>query len=148
MPEVIPIGSDHAGFPLKQRLVAELRALGYEPLDLGTNSAESVDYPEFAHEVAIRVEHQEARRGVLLCGTGLGMSYAANRHNGVRAAVAWSADVARLARQHNDANVLILPARFVSEPEGVAILRTWLDTEFEGGRHRRRVAKIDQEHLG
>ncbi|HEX3236220.1 MAG TPA: ribose 5-phosphate isomerase B [Gemmatimonadales bacterium] len=148
MPEVIPIGSDHAGFPLKQRLVAELRALGYEPLDLGTDSAESVDYPDFAHEVAARVEHQEARRGVLLCGTGLGMSYAANRHSGVRAAVAWSLDVARLARQHNDANVLILPARYVSEPEGVAILRTWLDTDFEGGRHGRRVAKIDQEHLG
>jgi ribose 5-phosphate isomerase B len=148
MPEVIPIGSDHAGFPLKQRLVLELRALGYEPLDLGTNSAESVDYPDYAHEVATRVEHQEARRGVLLCGTGLGMSYAANRHPGVRAAVAWSADVARLSREHNDANVLILPARFVSEPEGVEILRTWLETEFAGGRHSRRVAKIDQEHDG
>jgi ribose 5-phosphate isomerase B len=148
MPEVIPIGSDHAGFPLKQRLVAELRALGYEPLDLGTNSAESVDYPDYAHEVAVRVEHQEARRGVLLCGTGLGMSYAANRHSGVRAAVAWSPDVARLSREHNDANVLILPARFVSEPAGVEILRTWLETEFAGGRHSRRVAKIDQEHDG
>jgi ribose 5-phosphate isomerase B len=148
MPEVIPIGSDHAGFLLKQRLVAELRALGYEPLDLGTNSAESVDYPDFAHEVATRVEHQQARRGVLLCGTGLGMSYAANRHARVRAAVAWSAEVARLAREHNDANVLILPARFVSEPEGIEILRTWLETDFAGGHHSRRVAKIDQEHDG
>jgi ribose 5-phosphate isomerase B len=148
MAEVIPIGSDHAGFPLKERLVAELRALGYEPLDLGTDSAESVDYPDYAHKVAARVENQEARRGVLLCGTGLGMSYAANRHAGVRAAVAWSPDVARLSREHNDANVLILPARFVSEPEGVEILRTWLETEFAGGRHSRRVAKIDQEHDG
>jgi ribose 5-phosphate isomerase B len=148
MPEVIPIGSDHAGFLLKQRLVAELRALGYQPLDLGTDSTESVDYPDFAHEVAARVEHQEARRGVLLCGTGLGMSYAANRHAGVRAAVAWSPEVARLARSHNDANVLILPARFVSEPEGIEILRIWLETDFAGGRHGRRVAKIDQEHDG
>jgi ribose 5-phosphate isomerase B len=95
--------------------------------------------------VAGRVERNDARRGVLLCGTGLGMSYAANRHPGVRAALAWSPEIARLAREHNDANVLVLPARFVSEDEGVAILRTWLDTDFAGGRHSRRVAKIDQE---
>jgi ribose 5-phosphate isomerase B len=145
MPEVIPIGADHAGYPLKQRLVEELRALGFEPLDVGTNGPESVDYPDFAHEVADRVEHHAARRGVLLCGTGLGMSYAANRHPGVRAAVAWSPEVARLAREHNDANVLVLPARFLSEETGVAILRTWLETEFAGGRHSRRVAKIEQE---
>jgi ribose 5-phosphate isomerase B len=137
MPEVIPIGSDHAGVELKARLVEELRSLGYEPLDLGTTGTESVDYPDFAHEVA--------GRGILLCGTGLGMSYAANRHHGVRAAVAWSPEIARLAREHNDANVLVLPSRFVSEDEGVEILKTWLTTEFAGGRHGRRVAKIDQE---
>ena len=90
MPEVIPIGADHAGFELKRRLLDELRALGYEPLDMGTDGPESTDYPDYAHQVASRVEHHEARRGVLLCGTGLGMSYAANRHPGVRAAVAWS----------------------------------------------------------
>lgn len=146
MPEVIPIGSDHAGVQLKERLVAELRRLGYEPLDLGTSGSESVDYPDFAHAVAGRVERHEAQRGVLLCGTGLGMSYAANRHPGVRAAVAWTPEIARLAREHNDANVLILPARFVGEDEGVAILKAWLDTGFEGGRHSRRVAKIEQEH--
>lgn len=145
MPEVIPIGSDHAGVQLKDRLVAELRTLGYEPLDVGTSGNESVDYPDFAHEVAGRVERHEVRRGVLLCGTGLGMSYAANRHPGVRAAVAWSPEIARLAREHNDANVLILPARFVGEDEGVQILKAWLTTEFAGGRHSRRVAKIDQE---
>lgn len=145
MAEVIPIGSDHAGFELKERLVRELTALGYEPLDVGTHAAESVDYPDFAHDVAGRVERHEAARGVLLCGTGLGMAYAANRHPGVRAAVAWSPDVARLARAHNDANVLVLPARFVSASEGVDIMRAWLQTEFEGGRHSRRVAKIDQE---
>lgn len=145
MPELIPIGADHAGYQMKERLVAELRALGYEPLDIGTHSAESVDYPEFAHDVASRVEHHDAERGVLLCGTGLGMAYAANRHKGVRAAVAWSPEVARLAREHNDANVLILPSRFVSEQEGVEILRAWLGAEFAGGRHSLRVAKIDQE---
>jgi ribose 5-phosphate isomerase B len=145
MPEVIPIGADHAGFALKQRLIEELRALGYEPLDLGTNSSESVDYPDFAHDVAGRVAHHDARRGVLLCGTGLGMSYAANRHPGVRAAVAWTPEVARLAREHNDANVLVLPARFLSDEEGVQILKAWLEAEFAGGRHSRRVAKIEQE---
>jgi len=145
MAEVIPIGSDHAGFELKERLVKELKALGYEPLDVGTHGAQSVDYPDYAHDVARRIERHEAARGVLLCGSGLGMAYAANRHQGVRAAVAWSPDIARLARAHNDANVLVLPARFVSEGEGVDIMKAWLQTDFEGGRHSRRVAKIEQE---
>jgi ribose 5-phosphate isomerase B len=144
MAETIPIGADHAGFQLKERLVQELRALGYEPLDLGTSSAESVDYPDFAHPVAARVERGEAKRGILLCGTGLGMAYAANRHPGVRAAVAWNPEVAGLAREHNDANVLVLPARFLSEREGVEILKRWLDTPFEGGRHSRRLEKIEK----
>jgi ribose 5-phosphate isomerase B len=143
MSEVIPIGADHAGFALKERLVQELRALGYEPLDLGTHSTESTDYPDYAHPVAERVESGAARRGVLLCGTGLGMAYAANRHHGVRAAVAWNPEVARLARAHNDANVLVLPARFLTEAEGLQILRTWLAEPFEGGRHARRVTKIE-----
>ncbi|HEV2291493.1 MAG TPA: ribose 5-phosphate isomerase B [Gemmatimonadales bacterium] len=145
MPERIPIGSDHAGFALKERLVAELKALGYEPVDVGTHSSESTDYPDYAHPVAHEVEAGEAKRGVLLCGTGLGMSYAANRHHGVRAAVAWSPEVARLSRAHNDANVLVLPARYVSEREGLDILKAWLDTPFEGGRHERRVQKIETE---
>jgi len=145
MPEVIPIGADHAGFALKERLVRELRALGFEPLDVGTHSADSTDYPDYAHPVAEKVEHGEAARGVLLCGSGLGMSYAANRHPGVRAAVAWSPEIAELSRRHNDANVLVLPARFVSEEEGVAILKKWLTTPFEAGRHLRRIEKIEQE---
>ena len=145
MAEVIPIGSDHAGFQLKERLVEELRSMGYAPLDLGTHSPESTDYPDYAHSVAAKVEQHEAGRGVLLCGTGLGMSYTANRHPGVRAAVAWSPEVAKLAREHNDANILILPARFVSEEEGVEILKAWLGTQFAGGRHLRRLEKIDQE---
>jgi ribose 5-phosphate isomerase B len=145
MPEKIPIGADHAGFPLKQRLIEELKQLGYDPIDLGTDSPDSTDYPDYAHPVAHEVETGEAKRGILLCGTGLGMSYAANRHHGVRAAVAWSPEVAHLARAHNDANVLVLPARFVTEDEGVAILKEWLDTPFEGGRHQRRVAKIETD---
>ena len=143
MAEVIPIGADHAGFALKERLKQELRKLGYEPLDLGTQSADSTDYPDYAHPVAAQVEQGTVGRGVLLCGTGLGMAYAANRHHGVRAAVAWTPEVARLARAHNDANILVLPARFVTEADGLEILRAWLSTPFEGGRHARRVQKIE-----
>ncbi len=145
MAEIIPIGADHAGFELKNRLVQALRDLGYSPEDLGTTSSESTDYADYAHQVADRVSRGTAARGVLLCGTGLGMSYAANRHHGVRAAVAWTPEIARLAREHNDANVLVLPARFVGEAEGIEILKTWLDTPFAGGRHSRRIAKIDSE---
>jgi ribose 5-phosphate isomerase B len=143
MAEVIPIGADHAGYALKERLKTELAAAGYQPLDLGTDSTESTDYPDYAHPVAERVARGDARRGVLLCGTGLGMAYAANRHPGVRAAVAWTPEVARLARSHNDANILVLPARFVTEQEGLEILRAWLATPFDGGRHQRRVQKIE-----
>jgi len=145
MPEKIPIGADHAGFAMKQRLVAELKKLGYDPIDLGTNSPDSTDYPDYAHPVAHQVETGEAKRGILLCGTGLGMSYAANRHHGVRAAVVWTPEIAKLAREHNDSNVLVLPSRFVSDEESVAILKAWLDTPFEGGRHQRRVDKIETE---
>jgi len=145
MPETIPIAADHAGFPLKARLVEELARLGFAPLDLGTDSADSVDYPDYAHVVAERVSRGENTRGVLLCGTGLGMSYAANRHHGVRAAVAWSPEIARLAREHGDANILVLPARFLKEDEAAAILKEWLQTTFSGGRHARRIAKIDGE---
>ncbi len=145
MPEKIPIGADHAGFEMKQKLVARLQQLGYDPVDVGTNSPDSTDYPDYAHPVAHQVETGEAKRGILLCGTGLGMSYAANRHHGVRAAVVWNPEVAKLSRQHNDANVLVLPARCLSEPEAEAILKVWLDTPFEGGRHQRRVDKIETD---
>lgn len=143
--ERIPIGADHAGFELKARLTAELERLGYEVEDVGTHSATSTDYADYAHPVAREVETGEARRGVLICGTGLGMSYAANRHPHVRAAVVWSQEIAALARLHNDANVLVLPARFVSAEQGVDILKTWLDTPFEGGRHERRIEKIERK---
>jgi ribose 5-phosphate isomerase B len=143
MPKLL-IASDHAGFELKERLERALRARGYDVEDLGTNSEASTDYPDFAHPLAERVSRGEVERGVLLCGTGLGMSYTANRYPHVRAAVAWNAEVARLAREHNDANVLVLPARFVSPEQGLEILTTWLDTEFAGGRHARRVEKIEK----
>ncbi|MBI1810227.1 MAG: ribose 5-phosphate isomerase B [Gemmatimonadetes bacterium] len=145
MAERIPIASDHAGFEMKEKLKARLTALGYDVQDMGTSSEASTDYPDYAHPLAEEVSTGEVKRGVLLCGTGLGMSYAANRHAHVRAAVAWNADVARLARQHNDANILVLPARCISEAEAETILQVWLDTPFEGGRHERRVEKIELE---
>ena len=144
-PERIPIGSDHAGFELKEKLEAVLMGLGYAVDDVGTHSTASTDYPDYAHPVAAQVEQGRAKRGILLCGTGLGMSYAANRHHGVRAAVAWTPEVAALSRQHNDSNVLVLPARFLSEAEATRILTTWLETPFEGGRHASRVKKIEPE---
>ncbi len=144
MPEIIPIAADHAGVELKERLKRELAALGYQPLDMGANGTESVDYPDYAHPLAEKVERGEVKRGVLLCGTGLGMAYAANRHHGVRAAVVWTPEIAVLSREHNDANVLVLPARYVEADAAVDILKRWLDTPFAGGRHSRRVAKIEE----
>ena len=145
MGERIPIASDHAGYEMKGRLAVALKEMGFEVEDIGTHSPSSTDYPDYAHPLAEKVERGEVKRGVLLCGTGLGMSYAANRHHGVRAAVAWTPEIAALARKHNDANVLVLPARFVSEEDGLQILKTWLETEYEGGRHQKRVDKIERE---
>ena len=145
MKEKILIASDHAGFELKEQLERALDARGFDVQDLGTDSADSTDYADFAHPLAERVSAGEVKRGVLLCGTGLGMSYAANRHAGVRAAVAWNPEVAKLARSHNDSNVLVLPARFLTPEQGIAILDAWLETPFEGGRHARRVDKIDRQ---
>jgi ribose 5-phosphate isomerase B len=139
------IASDHAGFELKRVLEGELKALGYQVEDLGPASDASTDYADYAHPLAERVSSGDAERGVLLCGTGLGMSYTANRYPHVRAAVAWTPEVAALAREHNDANVLVLPARFVGTEEGKAILKAWLDTPFAGGRHARRIAKIERD---
>jgi len=143
-PKTILIASDHAGFSLKEKLEAELRDMGYAVDDLGPSSEASVDYADYAHPLAKRISEGEAERGILMCGTGLGMSYTANRYPHVRAAVAWTPEIAALAREHNDANVLVLPARFVGEEEGRAILKAWLDTPFAGGRHTRRVEKIER----
>jgi ribose 5-phosphate isomerase B len=143
MTERVPIGSDHAGYDLKERLKAELEELGFEPVDVGTHSAESVDYPDYAKRVASEVANGSVARGVLMCGTGLGMSYTANRFPGVRAALAWTPEIAELSRRHNDANVLVLPARFIEQEQGIEILRRWMEAPFDGGRHERRVAKIE-----
>ena len=145
MAERIPIASDHAGFEMKEHLRVALEKMGYEVEDLGTHSPASTDYPDYAHPLAAKVESGEVARGVLLCGTGLGMSYAANRHAGVRAAVVWTPEIATFARSHNDANILVVPARFVSEEDAVTILKNFLDTKFEGGRHATRVNKIEPE---
>jgi ribose 5-phosphate isomerase B len=142
--ERIYVGADHAGFELKQQLVAELQRLGYEPVDVGPAALDPQDdYPDFGKRVAEAVSRGAARRGVLTCGTGVGMGMVANRFPGVRAAVVWSPEVAETARKHNDANVLVLPARSMKQDQALETLRRWLQTEFEGGRHARRVEKIE-----
>jgi ribose 5-phosphate isomerase B len=143
--ERIFVGADHVGFKLKNRLVDELKKLGYEPIDVGPKQLDPADdYPDYAKPVAKAVSSGEVQRGILTCGTGLGMSYAANRFPKVRAALAWNEQVAELSRQHGDSNLLVLPAQFVSEEQGVNILHKWLETNFEGGRHQRRVEKIEK----
>lgn len=145
MAEVIPIAADHAGYELKERLEQHLKQLGYEVEDLGTNSPASTDYADYGHPVANRVSEGKAKRGILLCGTGLGMSYVANRYPHVRAAVVWTPEIAELSRRHNDANVLVLPARFISVEDAEKALDLWLATPFDGGRHERRVEKIERK---
>jgi ribose 5-phosphate isomerase B len=140
----IAAGADHAGFDLKETLVAHLRLAGHDVVDVGTTSQESVDYPVFAHAVARAVAGGEVDRGLLVCGTGIGMCMAANRHRGVRAADCFSEQVAELSRRHNDANVLCLAGRFLDPAEAWAITQVWLATPFEGERHARRVALIEQ----
>ncbi len=138
----IAIGCDHAGFPYKDGIVAMLQAQGHMVLDFGTNTLDSVDYPDFAHAVAESVESHQADRGVLLCGSGNGVSITANKHQQIRCALCWTEEIAVLARQHNNANVIALPARFVPEILAQAMVRIFLTTEFEGGRHGRRVDKM------
>jgi ribose 5-phosphate isomerase B len=138
----IAIGSDHAGFLYKEILKKRLNDLKLKILDFGTDSVDSTDYPDFAHPVANAVESKEAGLGVLICGSGNGVSMTANKHAGVRAALCWNNELAALARQHNNANILCLPARFVSEVEALSILESFLNATFEGGRHERRVSKI------
>jgi len=143
MPETIIVGSDHAGFDLKERVKEWLEDRGFEVEDVGPRSPEQVDYPDFAHLVADAVSSGRRARGVLMCGTGIGVSMAANRHAGVRAAVVWNEDSARLSREHNDANVLAFGGRTLDPFIAERILEVWLKTPFAGGRHSRRVAKIE-----
>lgn len=138
----VAIGADHAGYPLKAALAEALAAMGHPVLDLGTDGAASVDYPDFAHAVCRAVAEGRARFGVLVCGTGIGMSIAANRHPGIRCGLVHDATGARLARAHNDANVVAMGARMTGVEPALDALRTFLATPYEGGRHDRRVAKL------
>ena len=142
MPETIAIAADHGGFDLKSILIPELRELGHDVLDLGTMSRDSVDYPDFAATLAQAIGDGRAKRGVLICGTGIGMSIAVNRHRAVRAALVNDGTSARLARQHNDANVLVLGGRVIGPEVAKDCLKIFFTTEFEGGRHARRIAKM------
>lgn len=140
----ISIGSDHAGYALKEAVKVHLRERGVELVDRGTTGEASVDYPDHAHAVARDVASGEARLGIVLCGSANGVNITANKHPGVRSAIAWSAEVAQLAREHNDANVLALPARFLETTVALGIVDAFLNAQFEGGRHQRRVEKIEQ----
>lgn len=140
--EKVAFASDHAGYELKQKLIEYMKGKGYEPVDFGTHSTESCDYPDFAHPAAEAVEKGECAFGICMCGSGEGMMMTLNKHQGIRAALCWIPEVAALAKQHNNANILTLPARFVSYDEAVKIVDAYLDAKFEGGRHERRIAKI------
>jgi ribose 5-phosphate isomerase B len=138
----IAIGNDHAGTQYKKTIQRRLEELGHKVINHGTDSSDSVDYPDFVHPVADMVAKGEAELGVLICGSGNGVSMTANKHQKVRAALCWTKEIAQLAREHNDANIISIPARFTSEPQAVAMVETFLNTPFEGGRHQRRVDKI------
>ena len=141
----IAIGSDHAGFKYKEKIKQFLTGLGHDVNDFGTDSEEPVDYPLFIRSVALAVARGEAERGVVLGGSGNGEAMVANRVKGVRCALCWNVETARLARQHNDANMISLGQRMITEEVALEIVRTWLDTPFEGGRHLRRIQLIDLE---
>jgi len=138
----IAIGGDHAGFNYKEDVISFLEASGLSFTDFGTDSEDSVDYPDYAHPVASAVEKGEASFGILLCGSGNGVAITANKHQGVRAAICWGEELAKLAREHNDANIICVPARFVKESDVEKMLQVFITTSFEGGRHMRRVGKI------
>jgi len=140
--EKVIIASDHAGFRLKEKLVRWLISNRYEVKDLGCFSEDSVDYPDYAHPLALAVENGDFDYGITICGSGNGISMASNKHQKIRSAVCWNEEISRLARSHNDANVCALPGRFISEAEAILIIKTFLATEFEGGRHKRRIDKI------
>ncbi|MGC4037861.1 MAG: ribose 5-phosphate isomerase B [Chitinophagaceae bacterium] len=138
----IAIGSDHAGFDYKEEIISFIEGKGLPYKDFGTHSKDSADYPDYAHPVAKAVETGEAAFGILVCGSGNGVAITANKHQGVRAAICWGEELAKLAREHNNANVLCVPSRFVREDDAEKMVATFLSTSFEGGRHERRVEKI------
>lgn len=139
---IIPIGCDHAGYQLKQEIIKYLKSKGFEVKDFGCYSEESIDYPDFGHPVATMVEENPNMLGIVICGSGNGINMTTNKHAGIRSALCWKKELAELARSHNDANIIALPARFISTEEGLEMVDTFLNTPFEGGRHQRRVDKI------
>ncbi len=143
MEQIIPIASDHGGFEMKQFLVEKLEEAGYKVKDYGTHSNESVDYPDMIHPLASAIEKGEYPLGIILCGSGNGAQMTANHHHHVRAALCWNVELAKLARQHNDANILALPGRFIPNELAWEMVQAFLHTDFEGGRHTRRVEKIE-----
>lgn len=138
----ISIGNDHAGTEYKFEILEYLKTVGIEVINHGTDSENSVDYPDFVHPVAMDVENNTSDFGIIICGSGNGANMTANKHQGVRSALCWSKEITQLAREHNDANVLSIPARFTSKPQALEMVKTFLNTEFEGGRHQKRVEKI------
>lgn len=139
---MIAFASDHAGYELKLQIEKYLQELGYDYKDFGCYSTDSCDYPDFAHPAARAVENGECEWGIAMCGSGNGIQMTLNKHQGIRAALCWLPELATLARQHNNANILVLPARFISEDQAKAIVDAWLNAKFEGGRHQRRIDKI------
>lgn len=139
---LIPIGCDHAGFQLKQELISYLESKGYEVKDFGCYSEESIDYADYAHPVAGLVEQNKGMRGILICGSGNGINMTANKHQGIRSALCWQPEIAKLAREHNDANIIALPARFISSESAKEMIDLFFSTDFEGGRHQKRIEKI------
>lgn len=142
MSKPIALCSDHAGYELKAAIIAHLNQKGYQTENFGTDSAESCDYPDFAHPCAQAVESGRDYPGIAMCGTGNGIAMTLNKHQGIRAALCWNTELARLAREHNDANILVLPARFIDTETALEVVDTFLSTPFEGGRHVRRIEKI------
>ena len=144
MKEIIPIASDHAGYELKNKVIEHLKSKNFDVKDFGTYSSESVDYPDFAHKVGSAVNKGEYQRGIVICGSGNGVQMTVNKYPNVRCALCWNEEIASLARQHNDAKIISLPARFINEETALKIVDIYLTTPFEGGRHMRRVEKISQ----
>ena len=139
----IAIGNDHAGVDVKKKIENYLSEKGYTVINKGYDGKESVDYPDYIHPVSTEVKEKKAQIGIIICGSGNGAAMTANKHKGVRAAICWSEEIAELARQHNDANIISIPSRFLSEKEIINIVEVFIKTDFEGGRHKRRIDKID-----
>ena len=142
LPSIIVIGADHAGYEYKEAIKSYLAKNNVEIIDVGTNSLDSCDYPDYAHAAANEIETANVAFGILICGSANGVAITANKHQKIRAAVCWKNEIASLARQHNDANIICLPARFITIDEAAEMVHTFLTTEFEGGRHQKRVDKI------